>query len=275
MQLKAYLKQTAQQHAISPQLLLQELVLDDLLERISLSPYRTNLVLKGGFLIGSLIGINTRSTMDLDTTVIGLNLTKIQILTIFKEICHILPQNDLITLTPTKIEPIRHDDAYGGFRVHIDAQLFSLKPTIKVDVSTGDKITPKEVTYHHQLITENRKIPILTYNLETIFAEKLETILSRTINNTRPKDFYDLHMLWQLEKQNIDLPILKQALTNTAIKRGSQTVLSHYQTTLALIINDSKMNQRWETYQRHFSYAETLSFTTVCTTILTILKKIN
>lgn len=245
-------------------MLLQEIILDDLLERISLSKYRDNLILKGGFLIASLLGVNMRSTMDMDTTLVGLPMSEKEILSVFKTICATSPKEDIIALTPIKIEPIRKDDVYGGYRVHIKAQLFSIQPTIKVDISTGDIMTPREIHYKHQLISEDRTITVMAYNLETILAEKIETIVIRSIGNTRPKDFYDVYALDKLEHQNIDFTLLRTALQQTARKRNSLAILRNYQTVLEQIVQDSSMQRQWFEYQKTFEYAKSISFAETC-----------
>ena len=207
MQFKAYLKKQAKKRKISVQLMLQGVMLDELLERISVSDMKNNFILKGGFLIASLIGTDTRTTMDLDTTIIGLPVTIKSMKIAVIQICAIQLPNDSIQLEFKKIEPIRKKDEYNGYRVHIVAHYFKIQTTIKIDISTGDKITPKETKYGHKLLTEERTINVMAYNVETVLAEKLESIISRSIGNTRVKDFYDVYMLEKLEKGNIDLEL--------------------------------------------------------------------
>ncbi|WP_455390719.1 nucleotidyl transferase AbiEii/AbiGii toxin family protein, partial [Lactiplantibacillus pentosus] len=234
MQMKAYVKKQSALNNIDPRLLIQEFVLDDLLERISLSPYRDNLVLKGGFLIASLLGIDTRSTHDLDTTVVGMPINPNQLMSVFTKVCQIVPEDDPIELHPVKIERIRDDDKYGGYRVYFEGLIYGkIKPRIKIDVSTGDQITPNAISYQHHLMTEDRTITIAAYNIETILAEKLETIISRGATNSRSKDFYDLYALIKFEYQNIDVDQLKLALTNTAAHRRTLETLRDYQEIIA------------------------------------------
>ena len=276
MQMKAYVKKQASLNNIDPRLLIQEFVLDDLLERISLSQYRDNLVLKGGFLIASLLGIDTRSTHDLDTTVVGIPIAPDQLMVVFTEICQIIPEDDPIELHPIKIEPIRDDDKYGGYRVHFEGLIYDkIKPKFKIDVSTGDKITPSAINYQHHLITEDRVITVAAYNIETILAEKLETIISRGSTNSRSKDFYDLYALTKLEHQNIDIGQLKQALINTATHRKTMAEINDYQRTIADILEDADMNNRWQIYQRDNIFAKGISLKDTCDAVIQLMNEMN
>ncbi|WP_196811984.1 nucleotidyl transferase AbiEii/AbiGii toxin family protein [Schleiferilactobacillus shenzhenensis] len=263
------------QNKISPQFLLQEIALDDLLERIALSPYRDNLILKGGFLIGSLLGLDTRSTMDIDTTLVGLAMTEKTVADVFSKICKIQPLNDQVRLELTKVEPIRDKDQYGGFRVHIRASIFNLAPTIKVDLSTGDRITPRGIKYHHRLITDDRTITVMAYNVETLLAEKLETVIARSITNTRAKDFYDLYALATTESQEINYGILRQAVINTGTYRQSLGRLMHYHETLQQIRHDSVMLAEWRAYQQKFIYAQGISLEETCDVAESLLERLN
>ncbi|AYG37982.1 nucleotidyl transferase AbiEii/AbiGii toxin family protein [Lactiplantibacillus pentosus] len=275
MQMKAYVKKQSALNNIDPRLLIQEFVLDDLLERISLSPYRDNLVLKGGFLIASLLGIDTRSTHDLDTTVVGMPINPNQLMSVFTKVCQIVPEDDPIELHPVKIERIRDDDKYGEYRVHFEGLIYGkIKPRIKIDVSTGDQITPNAISYQHHLMTEDRTITIAAYNIETILAEKLETIISRGATNSRSKDFYDLYALIKFEYQNIDVDQLKLALTNTAAHRRTLETLRDYQEIIADVMNDKDMNTRWHIYQRDNEFAKNISFQDTCSTVVELLNEI-
>lgn len=189
-QFLAEIRKMAKTRKISAQVMLQEVILDDLLERIANSKYKNNFILKGGFLIGT----DLRSTRDLDTSVIGLTVSKDTMQRIFEEICAIKLPEDNIILKILKIDDIRENDEYNGYRLHIKAYVYSSRVDIKVDISTGDVITERAIKYEHQLLLENRKIQIMAYNTETIIAEKLEIVISRATFNTRLKDFYDLYI---------------------------------------------------------------------------------
>lgn len=178
-------------------------MLERLLERISVSKYKDNFILKGGMLISAMLGIDIRTTMDMDTTIKELALTEKNIFNIMKEICKINIDDD-VTLEVQKIEMIRDDDYYGGYRVTFKANYMEKMPVImKIDITTGDKITYKEVKYSFELMLEKRKIQVWAYNLETILAEKFETIIKRGVFGTRIMDYYDVYMLFNLKYQEV------------------------------------------------------------------------
>ena len=197
MQLKAFIKNKAAEKHISAQLVMQNYMLERLLERISLSPYKNNFILKGGFLISAIVGLDTRATMDLDTTIKGFTLTHEAIHKIFTEICAVQIADD-VQFEVVGISDIRETDDYPGIRVALKANYPPISVPLTVDVTTGDMITPREVEYTFSLLFDDRTISILAYNLETVLAEKLETVLSRNIANTRPRDYYDVHILYAL-----------------------------------------------------------------------------
>ena len=211
MQLKAFIKNKAAEKHISAQLVMQNYMLERLLERISLSPYKNNFILKGGFLISAIVGLDTRATMDLDTTIKGFTLTHEAIRKIFTEICAIQIADD-VQLEVVGISDIRETDDYPGIRVALKANYPPISVPLTVDVTTGDMITPREVEYTFSLLFDDRTISILAYNLETVLAEKLETVLSRNIANTRPRDYYDVHILYALRGADCDKATLRRAL---------------------------------------------------------------
>jgi predicted nucleotidyltransferase component of viral defense system len=240
MQLKAFIKKKAAENKISAQLVMQNYMMERLLERISLSRYQQNFILKGGFLIAAIVGLDTRATMDMDTTIKGFPLSHDSIRGIFDKICSITVDDD-VTFTISNITDIRDGDEYPGLRVHLTAIYPPLSVAIKVDVTTGDIITPREVEYSYKLMFDDRSIPVLAYNLETILAEKLETVLSRNIANTRPRDFYDIHILYTLRGAYCDLTVLRQALDETTLKRGSSSVILQYRDIIENIKNSPQM----------------------------------
>lgn len=211
-QFLAKIKKLAKERNITPQIMLQEIVLDDLIDRISNSRYKDNLVLKGGFLIASLIGTNTRSTRDIDTSIIGLPVTEDKMKNVFQEICNIELPEDIIKLSIVKIDEIREEDRYSGYRIHICAQIYTTRVDVKIDVSTGDVITERAIKYGHKMILENRTVQIMAYTVETVIAEKLETIVSRADANTRLKDFYDLYLFDHQDKTAIRFGVLNKAI---------------------------------------------------------------
>jgi predicted nucleotidyltransferase component of viral defense system len=273
MQLKALIKKKAEENHISAQLIMQNYMMERLLERLSISRYRQNFILKGGFLIAAIVGLDTRATMDLDTTVKGLTLAHESIRVIFEEICAIHVEDDIVFYV-NRTSDIREGDVYPGMRVHLSANYPPLAVPLTIDVTTGDKITPKEVEYSFKLMFDDRSISILAYNLETILAEKLETVLSRSIANTRPRDFYDIHILYTLRGHECDVIVLRQALDETCRKRGSQSVLIQYRDTIEAIRSDAQMRGFWDKYRKEYTYADDISFDDTCATVLLIMENL-
>lgn len=259
MQLKAVIKNKAVETGVSAQLVLQNYIMERLLERIALSEYKNNFIIKGGFLLSSMIGLHKRTTMDIDATVKGVVVDHKNIRKIFEKICIIEIDDDLSFKVLNTID-IRELDDYPGIRVNIKAEYEKLGVPIIVDVSTGDKITPSEVKYKFKLMFEDRFITLPAYNTETILAEKLETILSRSVANTRPRDFYDVYILFHLKHKDFVLKSLKSALVATATKRNSQFILENHRNIIAQISKDKRMVQQWESYCRKFNYASDISF---------------
>ena len=259
MQLKALIKKKATEKNISAQLVMQNYMLERLLERISLSMYKQNFILKGGFLISDIVGLDTRATMDLDTTIKGFDLNHETIREIFDEICKIPIEDDII-FEMLGTADIRVGNDYPGIRINMKANYPPIRVPLAVDVTTGDKITPHEIEYALSLMFDERKINILAYNLETVFAEKLETIISRGIANTRPRDFYDIYILWKLRGGELDLSILTKALEQTSLKRGSREVMKRYDSILSDVLASEHMREFWRKYQTDFGYATDISF---------------
>lgn len=247
-------------HQISAQAVLQNFMLERLLERISVSKYRDKFVLKGGMLIASLVGLGSRSTMDMDATLKGYPLSEEMIERALADICAV-PLDDGVTLVLDRLTPIRDDDAYGGYRVALLAEYENIKTPLKMDLTTGDRITPEAIPYSYaSSFEEDKKIEILAYNIETILAEKLETILRRGVLNTRPRDFYDVYILFTTQGAMIDRELLTTAVQATTAKRMSEKALENGQQTLLDIKNDSTMRQRWDRYCREYVYARDIPF---------------
>lgn len=272
-QLKAFIKNKAAEKNISAQLVMQNYMLERLLERISQSKYKYNFILKGGFLISSIVGLDTRTTMDLDTTIKGFTLTHETIRNIFTEICNV-KIDDNVNFIITNIYNIREGDDYPGIRVSLKAIYSPISVPLTVDITTGDIITPKEIEYTFSLLFDNRSINILAYNLETILSEKLETILSRNIANTRPRDFYDIHILHLLYNKKYDNILLKKALEHTTAKRGSSNILDHYSEIITEIRSSRQLQEFWSKYQHNYDYAKDISFDDACDSIQTIMSDI-
>lgn len=271
MQLKALIKNLAKEKCISAQLVLQNYMLERFLERISLSSYRDNFIIKGGFLIASMVGLDTRATMDMDATIKGYPVKEDSIRKMIEEILGI-PIEDGITFRLQSIHEIREDDEYSGYRASLIAEYGRMAVPLKLDITSGDKITPREIEYSYKLMWENRSISILAYNLSTILAEKLETILSRADQNTRPRDYYDVYILTKLQGENIDDKTLSLAFSATAEKRGSAHLLSQFRDILSTVKSSSIMKIRWENYQKDFDYAKGIEFEECCNAIISLLE---
>lgn len=273
MQLKAILKNMAKQKNISAQLVLQNYMLERLLERVSVSKYRNNFILKGGFLIAAMVGLDTRATMDMDATLKGYPVNEETVRKMFEEICAI-ELNDDVAFAFRQIGEIREGDEYTGYRVALTANYPPLAVPLKLDITTGDKITPREIEYSFKLLLEDRSISILAYNLETILAEKLETVISRSDQNTRPRDYYDIYVLTKLQAHNIDLPSLKEALAVTCSKRGSAETVKGYIAIMERVKSSAVMQEQWSKYQQEFDYASDIPFDDTCDTVIRIMKSL-
>ena len=219
-QLKGTIRSIAARKNLRAQEVLQIFFFERVLERLANSNYQKNFILKGGLLISSMIGISERTTMDMDTTVRGIQMEKDDIVKIIKEILAV-DVNDGIIFEYEGIEPIREEDAYNNFRVHLSAKYGKIDTPMKIDVTTGDAITPAAVQYNFPMLFDDKTIPIMAYTLETILAEKYETIIRRNISTTRARDFYDLHTLYRSRKSEVRIDVFKDAVIHTAQKRHS------------------------------------------------------
>ena len=267
MQLKAVIKNISKDKHISAQLVMQNFMLERLLERISVSKYHHNFILKGGFLIAAMVGLDTRATMDMDVTIKGWPVNEDSIKKMFLDICKIDLHDDVI-FEFKKIGEIREGDEYTGYRVSVSANYPPMAVPLKLDITTGDKITPREIEYRFKLLLEDREISVLAYNLETVMAEKLETVVSRGDQNTRPRDYYDVYILAKLQYKNIDTEYLKAALDATSKKRGSSEVLKDYKNIIEVVRNSDVMIRQWRTYQKDFEYATDISFDEACDAVV-------
>lgn len=267
MQLKAVIKNMAKDKHISAQLVMQNFMLERLLERISVSKYHQNFILKGGFLIAAMVGLDTRATMDMDATIKGWPVNEESIKKMFRDICKIDLQDD-VSFEFKKIGEIREGDEYTGYRISLSANYSPMAVPLKMDITTGDKITPKEIEYRFKMMLEDREISILAYNLETVMAEKLETVVSRGDQNTRPRDYYDVYILYKLQYKNIALESLKSALDATSKKRGSSEIMKNYKEIIDVVRCSDVMIKQWSTYQKDFEYATDISFDEVCDAVV-------
>lgn len=259
MQLKSIIKNMSKEKGISAQLVMQNFMLERLLERISVSKYQPHFVLKGGFLIAAMVGLDARATMDMDATIKGLPITEETVIQIFRDICNIQIE-DNVHFSFNKITEIRAGDKYSGFRVSLTANYPPVKIPLKLDITTGDKITPREMMYEFKLLLEDRTIKIFAYNLETILAEKIETVITRGDQSTRPRDYYDIYILYELQEKNIDYIFLKEAIQATAENRNSTEIVKNYKEIISVVRSSDIMRKHWENYQKDFDYASDIKF---------------
>ena len=260
MSLKAIINNIAKENKVSAQSVLQTYMLERLLERISISKYKDNFILKGGMLISAMLGIDSRTTMDIDTTIKGFKLTEENIINIINEICNI-KIDDGVTFEVQKIELIREDDDYGGYRITFKANYMESMPVImKIDVTTGDKITYKEIKYCFDLMLEDRKIQIWSYNLETVIAEKFESIIKRGILGTRIRDYYDVYMLLNTQTKNINFNTLKDAIYSTAEHRNTINIIKDWSKIIEQLDNSDIMKKQWERYKKDNFYAKEIKY---------------
>lgn len=245
MQLKAKVRNLSQGNSKKNQTLIRGFMMERFLERISLSSYRDHFVLKGGMLVAAIVGLNTRATMDIDTTIRSIKLTKEQTTKIVNEIIKV-PIDDGVSFTITKVTDIMEGHDYPGIRFMLEATLDYLKQAIKIDISTGDIITPGAIVYNYPLMFEDRSIPMWTYNIETLLAEKLETIMTRGIVNTRMRDFYDIHVI--LGQESFDASVLRDAFLATSRKRKSNALIAELDEILRFVANDKTMQRLWNNY---------------------------
>lgn len=253
-QLKALIRNLSKEKKIDAQILLRNYMLERLLERISFSEYRDNFILKGGMLVAAMVGVDTRSTMDMDATIKGYIVQEETIAKMFENILAI-QIDDFVEMKVKSITDIHDEAEYGGIRVSIETVFDKIRQNLKVDITTGEDITPKEICYSFKLMLEDREIKVMAYNLETVLAEKIETILSRSTSNTRMRDFYDIYILSKLQNKNIDIEILRKAIEATTKKRGTFELLSDANQIIERIDKSTFMQDLWKRYQKKYNYA--------------------
>ena len=265
-QLKGSIRSMAAKKNLRAQEVLQMFLFERILERLAASKYQNNFILKGGLLISSMIGISERTTMDMDTTVRGIQMEEDEIVKAVKEIIS-LDVDDGINFEYESIEPIREDDAYNNFRVHLRAKYGKIDSPMKIDVTTGDVITPAAIQYDFPMLFEDKSVPVMAYTLETILAEKYETILRRNVGTSRARDYYDLHTLFRSRKDEIRPDVLKTAVLHTAKKRDSVKDIEDWQEIIADIKNEPLMQSLWDNYVAENQYIVELSFEEVLKTV--------
>lgn len=257
--LKDKARNCANKNNLSIQQVLQNYMFERFLDRLSQSKYNNNFVIKGGLLLSSIMGINMRTTMDIDIDITGINFEKDVIENIIKEIVE-SDVNDGVTIQLNKVEDIKEQDEYGGYKFKLIAQYGNLKVPFHIDISTGDIITPRAIKYKYNKILENEHINIWTYNQETLIAEKLQTILSRKLDNSRMKDFYDLYYFEKYKWNEIDKKLLGKAIQATLKQRETIEDLKIANNIIQSLEENQEINSLWNEYRNKFAYAENIKF---------------
>ena len=256
-QLKAKIRNLSGGDNDRARMLIRNFVMERFLERVALSPYRNNFILKGGMLVAAVVGLETRATMDIDTTVKALPLTMENARRVVEDVIR-TDVPDGISFTITKVSDIMEGHDYPGIRFMLEASLDKMKQAIKVDISTGDIITPGAVEYSYRLMFEDRSISIWTYNLETLLGEKLETIMARETANTRMRDFYDIHIL--MNQKTVDYKLLKSAFLATSEKRATTALIPRFGEILEAVRSDGTMKGLWEKYRKENFFVGVLTW---------------
>jgi len=269
MSLKAKIRNLANKKDMSAQVVLQNYMFERFLERLSKSTYKDKFILKGGILIAALVGIDNRATMDLDATIKNYPINVESLTSIINEICSVDIDDD-VSLSFSGIEAIRDDDAYGGYRVSVVSKYDTITTPIKIDITTGDVITPKEILYVFKMLFEESGFSVWAYNTETVLAEKVETILRRGELNTRPRDFYDVYIL--TKTQSLDYSVFVKALKSTAIHRETTHIFDNMGSRLEEISHSEALKSRWLKYTKDYRYADGITYEDVLDVIRELTK---
>ena len=273
-QLKGAIRNLAKEKGIHAQELLQIFMFERIIERLSVSSYKDRFILKGGLLISAILGVAERTTMDMDTTVKGLPMDEQNIRKAVSEILN-QPVDDGIKFQLLDLTPIREDDEYENFRVSIQAAYGKMKIPMKIDITTGDEITPKEIQFSYPFLFDDRRVLVKAYTLESILAEKYETIIRRNVGNTRARDFYDLHLLYRLYQEHADWNLLKQAVLATAKKRESSAALQDTERILLALKESTVLLNLWKRYQAQNLYAREITYPAIIETINAFTEKLD
>ena len=272
-QLKDLIRNLSKEKKAEAQILMRNFIMERFLERISLSDYRDKFILKGGMLVAAMVGLDARATMDLDATVTGFDVNVGNIEDIVKDIISV-PVEDGVVFSIVQISEIMDEAEYPGVRISMKASFDGAFIPLKIDISTGDAITPRAIRYSFKLMFEDRKIEVFAYNLETVLAEKVETIIRRATLNTRMRDFYDIYILNQLYADTLDYELFGRAINATAQKRGSTHFLSEAPEIFEEIYHSEEMQKSWILYQKKFSYASDISWEEVMRAVFELYNKI-
>ena len=270
-QLKGAIRSMAAKKNLRAQEVLQMFLFERIIDRLAASSFRDNFILKGGLLISSMIGIGERTTMDMDTTARGIQMEEDEIVSAVKEIIA-MDVGDGISFEFQKIEPIREDDAYNNFRVHLRAKYGKIDSPMKIDITTGDIITPAAIRYDFPFVFEEKTVSVMAYTLETVLAEKYETIIRRNIGTTRARDYYDLHTLYRSRKDVVQMEVLRAAVIHTAEKRDSVDDIMDWRDILNEIREEPQLYLLWDNYAADNKYIGDLKFNEVLDTVDEIAK---
>ena len=273
-QLKGAIRNLAKKKGIHAQEVLQIFMFERIIERLSVSLYKDRFILKGGLLISAILGVAERTTMDMDTTVKGLPMDEPSIRKAISEILD-QPVDDGIEFQLLDLTPIRENDEYENFRASIQVTYGKMKIPMKIDITTGDEITPKEIQFFYPFLFDDRRVMVKAYTQETILAEKYETIIRRNVGNTRARDFYDLHLLYRIYYGNADWNLLKQAVLATAKKRESLSVLQDAKRILPALEESTVLQDLWKRYQTQNLYAREITYPSIMETVKEFTEKIN
>ena len=269
MSLKARIRNYAKKSGLTAQVVLQNFMFERFLARLSRSDYRDKFVIKGGVLIAAIVGLDMRSTMDIDTTLRGLPLEEEKVRTAVESIGNVA-LDDNVAFRIVSVEPIRKDDHYGGYRVKIEAVYDTISTMFSVDVTTGDVITPGAVQYEFNgILDETEQISLWGYNIETVMAEKAETILRRGVFNTRPRDYYDVYILGTTQKYS--RKVFRDALMATAAHRGTSELISDPAAIVSRISTDGDLQVMWAKYQNQFPYARKIQYADIISVLKSLL----
>jgi predicted nucleotidyltransferase component of viral defense system len=258
-QVKGRIKNVARQNNADARTLMRIYMMERFLERLSESKYRDNFIIKGGILVTAMVGVAHRSTMDIDTSIKNINLSADDVLRVVNEIKDI-DIGDGVVFEVKEVSQIMDDMEYPGIRISLNAVMEKLITPLKIDISTGDTITPREIEFNYELLLQGRSIRLWSYNLETVLAEKLQTVLARGILNTRMRDFYDIWMLLSVYEDSINDEILKQAFAATCSKRETEHLKEQSEHILLSIGKDTQLQNLWKSYQKKFVYAENTTY---------------
>ena len=261
-QIKGRIKSVAKQNNADARTLMRIYMMERFLERLAQSEYRDNFIIKGGILVTAMIGVAHRSTMDIDTSMKNLNLSAEDALRVVNQVKDI-DLDDGVSFDVKDVSNIMDEMEYPGIRVTMNANVGRLITPLKIDISTGDVITPRAIEFNYDLLLEDRSISLWSYNLETILAEKLQTVLARGILNTRMRDFYDIRMLLDTYEDKVNKAVLKDAFAATCKKRGTDHLQEQAEEIIKIIEADEQLQVLWRAYQKKYSYAADIDYASV------------